>query len=75
MLSSKISLSNIIKQGRSPARVFTEFNDEVCANNPEEMFITAWVGILNLETGILTTACRKLRTDKKDGDRPGIRKE
>ena len=56
MMSSKISLSNISKQGRSPARVFTEFNDEVCANNPEEMFITAWVGILDLETGILTAA-------------------
>ena len=28
----------------------------ICANNPEEMFVTVWLGILDISTGILTAA-------------------
>ncbi|MGN0803992.1 MAG: SpoIIE family protein phosphatase [Candidatus Coproplasma sp.] len=33
--------------------VFTEVNDILCASNSEEMFITAFEGVLNLKTGEL----------------------
>ena len=36
---------------RDPAAALTRANDELCANNPAEMFVTAWVGVLDLETG------------------------
>ena len=31
-------------------------NAEICLRNPEEMFITVWLGILELSTGKLTAA-------------------
>ena len=37
-----------------PAAAMTRVNAELCANNPANMFLTAWVGVLDLETGIVT---------------------
>ena len=36
---------------RDPAAALARVNTELCANNPAQMFITAWVGVLDLETG------------------------
>ena len=36
---------------RNPAAALARVNAELCANNPAQMFITAWVGVLDLETG------------------------
>ena len=35
----------------NPAAALTQVNAELCRNNPAEMFITAWVGVLDLENG------------------------
>ena len=40
----------------SPAKILTEVNAEICSRNPEEMFVTVWLGVLQLSTGILTAA-------------------
>lgn len=40
----------------SPARALNEANDEICAQNPENLFATVFVGILDLDTGILQYA-------------------
>ncbi len=37
----------------SPASILTHVNDEVGRNNDSCMFVTIWVGILDLKTGIL----------------------
>ena len=42
--------------GNSAAAILTRTNEAVCSNNPEEMFITVWLGILEISTGKLTTA-------------------
>ena len=42
--------------GISPAEILKKTNDSLCANNQEEMFVTVWVGILELSTGKLTAA-------------------
>ncbi len=34
-----------------PAAALTRVNAELCHNNPAEMFVTAWVGVLDLESG------------------------
>ncbi len=34
-----------------PAEVLSEVNSELCRNNPAEMFLTAWVGVLDLNNG------------------------
>ncbi|MBQ7465683.1 MAG: PP2C family protein-serine/threonine phosphatase, partial [Oscillospiraceae bacterium] len=40
----------------SPAKVLTTVNRQICARNPEEMFVTVWMGVLEISTGILTAA-------------------
>ena len=56
MMSSKIILSNNVKKGQSPAKILENTNNAICANNREEMFVTVWIGILELSTGKLVTA-------------------
>ena len=56
MMASKIVLLDSAKTGNSPARILEDANAAICANNKEDMFVTAWVGILELSTGKLTAA-------------------
>ena len=56
MMASKIIIANNAKIGKDAAQVLTDANNAICANNPEEMFVTVWLGILELSTGKLTSA-------------------
>lgn len=56
MMASKILLQNYAMAGYSPAAILTEANERLCANNAEGMFVTVWLGILDLKTGVLTAA-------------------
>lgn len=56
MMASKIILSHNAMTGKSPAQILTDTNTTICANNREEMFVTAWLGILELSTGKLTAS-------------------
>lgn len=56
MMASKIVLSNFAKMGNSPAAVLQAANDAICSNNKEQMFVTVWLGILEISTGRLTAA-------------------
>ena len=56
MMISKIILQNCAMLGGSPAEILSRTNDAICSHNDEEMFVTAWVGILDLNTGMLTAA-------------------
>ncbi len=56
MMIAKIILQNCAMLGNSPSEILTRTNDTICANNNEEMFVTAWVGVLELSTGKLTAA-------------------
>ncbi len=56
MMASRIILANNAKNGKSPGQILTETNATICANNREEMFVTVWLGILELSTGVLTAA-------------------
>ena len=56
MMASRIILSGYAKQGRSPAEILEQTNETICANNREEMFVTVWLGILEISTGKLTAA-------------------
>ena len=56
MMISKILVQNYAMTGRSPKEVLESVNAQICANNREEMFVTVWFGILDLETGVLTAA-------------------
>lgn len=56
MMASKIILANNAMMGKSPAQILTETNAAICSNNREEMFVTVWLGILELSTGKLTAS-------------------
>ena len=56
MMASKIILANNAMITKSPAATLKNANDAICANNREEMFVTVWIGILELSTGKLTAA-------------------
>ena len=56
MMISKILVQNYALTGRSPAEVLRAVNNQICANNREEMFVTVWFGILDTETGKITAA-------------------
>ena len=56
MMASKIILANNAMIGKSPAQILTDTNAAICSNNREEMFVTVWLGILEISTGKLTAA-------------------
>ena len=56
MMASKIILDNNAMMGKSPAQILSETNAAICSHNREEMFVTVWLGILELSTGKLTAA-------------------
>ena len=55
MMMSKIMLQNYAMTGLSPKDVLGKVNNQICKNR-EEMFVTVWLGILNIQTGVITAS-------------------
>lgn len=56
MMLSKRIIEDFARQVRSPAEILTRTNEALCDNNQAEMFVTAWLGILEISSGKLTAA-------------------
>ncbi len=56
MMISKVILQSCAMLGQSPAEILRKTNDALCSGNQEEMFVTVWVGILEISTGRITAA-------------------
>ena len=56
MMTAKTLIKDTLLALHDPAAAFTKVNAELCENNPANMFLTAWVGVLDLETGVLSFA-------------------
>ena len=57
MMISKIMLYNNSKMiGPDPALILEAVNSNINVSNPAEMFVTVWLGILDLKTGKLVAA-------------------
>ena len=56
MMVSKAILESVAMLGRSAGQILTKMNDGICSNNQVDMFVTVWVGILEISTGKLTAA-------------------
>ncbi|MCR5067629.1 MAG: PP2C family protein-serine/threonine phosphatase [Erysipelotrichaceae bacterium] len=56
MMVSKILINTTSQSELSPARVLAKVNELLCSNNKEEMFVTVWLAIVDLKTGIVTHA-------------------
>ena len=56
MMASKILIKNRVMTGESPGKVLRAVNDQICESNEEEMFVTVWLGVLDLRNGTLISA-------------------
>ena len=56
MMAAKIILNNYAMIEKAPAKILEDANNAICSNNREEMFVTVWLGILEISTGKLTAA-------------------
>lgn len=56
MMMSKILIQNAALNGNSPAEALEIVNNQICANSFEDMFVTVWLGILDLKSGLLTAS-------------------
>lgn len=56
MVIAKTLIKNQTLAGMMPADVFTTVNTQLCENNDAGMFVTGWMGILEITTGRFTYA-------------------
>lgn len=54
MVIGKTLIKNQAQLGHSPAEIFTTVNMQLCENNDAGLFVTSWMGILDIETGKFT---------------------
>lgn len=53
MMTAKTLIKGLAEAGNAADDIFTKANEKLCRQNDAEMFVTAWLGILNLKTGVL----------------------
>ncbi len=51
MMRSKTAIKSLAESGSSPGKIFEKANNALCEGNDADMFVTAWIGIVDLETG------------------------
>ena len=56
MVIAKTLLKNSAQTGLSPKAVLEKVNNQLCENNDAEMFVTVWLGILEISTGRMLCA-------------------
>ena len=56
MMASKITIANNAMMGKSPAQILMDSNKSLYNSNREEMFVTVWIGILEISTGRLVAS-------------------
>ena len=56
MMISRIIIKSCAMLVQSPGEILERANNSICEDNMTDMFVTTWIGILELSTGILRTA-------------------
>ena len=56
MMTAKTIIKDLAERGIPVNEIFTKANEKLCENNESGMFVTAWMGILDLESGKLEFA-------------------
>ena len=54
MMRSKAIIRSYAESGKNPAEIFRLANNGLCDGNDADMFVTVWIGIVDLETGHVT---------------------
>ena len=53
MMRAKTLLKNLAQSGRPLVDAVAEANDALCEGNAANMFVTAWIGVIELDTGLV----------------------
>ncbi len=56
MMRSKTAIKNFARSGMGPAKLLENANNTLCEGNTAQMFVTVWLGILDLKTGLMRCA-------------------
>lgn len=56
MVIAKTLIKNKAQTGASPKKVLEAVNNQLCENNEADMFVTVWLGIYEISTGIMRAA-------------------
>ncbi len=56
MMNAKSVIKNLAKSGMTVDELFTTANNMLCENNDAGMFVTAWMGVLDLQTNTVSFA-------------------
>ena len=51
MMTAKTIIKDLAERGMAVNDIFTKANEKLCENNESGMFVTAWMGILDITTG------------------------
>lgn len=51
MMTAKTILKDLAESGMAVNDIFTRANEKLCENNESGMFVTAWMGIIDISTG------------------------
>ena len=51
MMRSKTAIRGLAESGLEPEEIFYRVNNELCEGNELNMFVTVWIGIIDLKTG------------------------
>ena len=51
MMTAKTIIKDLAERGLAVNEIFTQANEKLCENNESGMFVTAWMGILDIATG------------------------
>ena len=56
MMRSKTAIRGLTESGYDPGEMLVRVNNELCTNNEASMFVTVWIGIVDLKTGDIRCA-------------------
>ena len=56
MMRAKTAIRGLAESGQSPAEILYRANNTLCEGNDAEMFVTVWLGIVDLTTGLMKCA-------------------
>ena len=56
MMRSKTAIRGLAESGHSAAEILSRANSTLCEGNDAEMFVTVWIGIIDLTTGKMQCA-------------------
>jgi serine phosphatase RsbU (regulator of sigma subunit) len=53
MMRAKAAIGNAARTGISTDKILTDVNNFLCEGNEAEMFVSVWIGIIDLNTGVM----------------------